>query len=158
MKRLCVVFCALVLLLTACGAVPSFETISAEEAKSLMDTETGYLILDVRTQEEFDTGHIPGAVLLPHMEAEAKASSLLPNKKQLLLIYCRSGRRSAEAAETLARLGYTNVKNFGGIIDWPYEIEETEKLLSCADGRHTWLEDCTSRTCAVCGISERITP
>lgn len=97
--------------------------ITAEEAKQIMDTEEGYIILDVRTQEEYDQGHIPGASLIPNTEITAQAEKVLTDKDQLILVYCRSGRRSKLAAATLAQLGYTNVKEFGGIIDWPYETE-----------------------------------
>jgi len=89
-----------------------------------MDTEDGYIILDVREQDEFDEMHIPGAILLPYTKAEELAPELLPNKTQLILIYCRSGRLSKIAAEALANMGYTNIKEFGGIIDWPYETEK----------------------------------
>ena len=98
--------------------------ITAEEAKEIMDTEEGYIILDVRTQEEYDEGHIPGAIVISHEEIEEKAEGMLPDKNQLLLVYCRSGRRSKIAAEALVELGYTNIKEFGGIIDWPYEVEK----------------------------------
>lgn len=97
--------------------------ISAEEAKQIMDTEEGYIILDVRTQEEYDEGHIPGAILIPNTEIEARAEEVLTDKDQLILVYCRSGRRSKLAAEILVELGYTNIREFGGIIDWPYEVE-----------------------------------
>ncbi len=98
--------------------------ITAKEAKEIMDSETGYIILDVRTQEEFDEGHIPGAVLIPDYEIEEKAQDVIPDKDALILVYCRSGRRSKLAAEKLVALGYTNIKEFGGIIDWEYEIEK----------------------------------
>lgn len=97
--------------------------ITEKEAKELMDTETGYVILDVRTQEEYDESHIPGAVLLPNTQIEEKAEEVLQDKNQMVLVYCRSGRRSKAAAAALAELGYTNMKEFGGIIDWPYEVE-----------------------------------
>ena len=87
-----------------------------------MDSEEGCIILDVRTREEYDQGHIPGAVLIPDTEIEAKAADLLPDKDQLILVYCRSGRRSKLAAQSLADLGYTNIREFGGILDWPYEV------------------------------------
>ena len=96
--------------------------ITAQEAKQIMDSQEGYIILDVRTQEEYAQGHIPGALLLPLDEVEQKAQEVLPHKDQLLLVYCRSGRRSKIAAEALVELGYTNIKEFGGIIDWPYEV------------------------------------
>ncbi|MDO5152971.1 MAG: rhodanese-like domain-containing protein [Eubacteriales bacterium] len=97
--------------------------ISAEEAKQIMDSEEGYVIVDVRTQEEYDESHIPGAILIPNTEIEAQAEEELTDKDQLILVYCRSGRRSKMAAEILVQLGYTNIKEFGGIIDWPYEVE-----------------------------------
>lgn len=97
--------------------------ITAAEARQIMDTEEDYIILDVRTQEEYDEGHIPGAVLIPDTEIKARAEGVLTDKNQLILIYCRSGRRSKLAAEILVELGYTNIKEFGGILDWPYEVE-----------------------------------
>ena len=97
--------------------------ITAEQAKEIMDQETGYIILDVRRQDEFAQGHIPGAVLLPLDDVKDKAYEMLPDKDQLILVYCRSGRRSKEASEILVELGYTNIKEFGGILDWPYEVE-----------------------------------
>ena len=87
-----------------------------------MDTHSDLVILDTRTQEEFSEGHIPGAMLIPYDEIDARAEKELPDKDKLILVYCRSGRRSKIAAEALAHLGYTNVKEFGGIIDWDYEI------------------------------------
>ena len=100
----------------------TYEQISGSEAKALMDSESGYIIIDARTQEEYDQGHIPGAILIPEYEIADRAEKELPDKDQLILVYCRSGRRSKIAAEELVKLGYTNVKEFGGIIDWEYEI------------------------------------
>ena len=97
--------------------------ITAEEAKQIMDSEEGYIILDVRTQEEYDEGHISGAIVISHEEITEKAEEVLTDKDQLILVYCRSGRRSKIAAEALMELGYTNIKEFGGIINWPYEVE-----------------------------------
>ena len=137
MKKLFWIVLAAVLL-TACGqnreeTKPTEETpntqeavymnITAQEAKEIMDREEGYVILDTRAQEEYDEGHIPGAILIPHDEILQKAESLLTDKDQLILVYCRSGRRSKLAAKDLVKLGYTNIKEFGGIIDWPYEVE-----------------------------------
>ena len=96
--------------------------ITAKEAKNIMNNETDYLILDVRTEEEFAEAHIEGAILIPDYEIAQKAESILTNKDQLILVYCRSGRRSKIAASELAAMGYTNIKDFGGIIDWPYDI------------------------------------
>ena len=128
MKKLVFLLLA-VMLLTVCGQAKENEqeavyvNITAEEAKQIMDSEEGYIILDVRTQEEYDQGHIPGAILIPDTEIKIKAEGILTDKDQLILAYCRSGRRSKIAAEALLELGYTNIKEFGGIIDWPYEIE-----------------------------------
>ena len=113
--------------LCTCGGesknpTPQYTQISAEKAKELMETEKDYIILDARTQEEFDEGHIDGAIMIPEYEVSARAEKELTDKDQLILVYCRSGRRSKIAAQALADLGYTNVKEFGGIIDWPYEI------------------------------------
>ena len=100
-----------------------YENITAEEAKRIMDTQTGYVILDVRTPKEYDEKHIPEAILIPDYEIHEKAEGILTDKNQLILVYCRSGRRSKLASEELLELGYTNIKEFGGIIDWPYETE-----------------------------------
>ena len=128
MRKLILILLA-VMLLTACGNVKEndpevvYMNITAEEAKQLMDTETGYIILDVRTQEEYDESHIPGAIVIPNTEIEARAEQELTDKDQMILVYCRSGRRSKLAAEILVALGYTNIREFGGIIDWPFEVE-----------------------------------
>ena len=100
--------------------VYTYEQISQKEAKALMDSEKDYVILDVRTTEEFAESHIKGAVLIPDYDIKSKAETVLTDKDQLILVYCRSGRRSKNASKELAELGYTNVKEFGGIIDWPY--------------------------------------
>ena len=104
------------------GGSATYEQISGAEAKALMDSESGYIIIDARTQEEYDEGHIPRAILIPEYEIADRAETELPDKDQLILVYCRSGRRSKIAAEELVKLGYANVKEFGGIIDWEYEI------------------------------------
>ena len=146
-KVLCIISILLCILLTACGNDSSigiiggadgptsiivsekgekamYEQITAEEAKKIMDSGEEHIILDTREQDEFDEGHIPGAILIPYTEIENKAEATLPDKDKLILVYCRSGRRSKIAAESLSKLGYTNVKEFGGIIDWTYEIEK----------------------------------
>lgn len=111
--------------LASCAPSPEsalgYEQINGAEAKRLMDSERSYVIVDARTQEEYDAGHIEGAILIPEYEIAARAESELHDKDQLILVYCRSGRRSKIAAAELVRLGYTNVKEFGGIIDWEYE-------------------------------------
>ena len=99
-----------------------YEPITAEDAKKLMDTESDYIIVDARTAEEFAEGHIPGAILIPEYEIADRARAELQDKDQLILVYCRSGRRSKIASQALTDLGYTNVKEFGGIIDWPYDV------------------------------------
>ncbi len=146
-KVLCSISLLFCMLLTACGDTESigiiggadgptsiiiakkgekamYEQITAEEAKKIMDADEEYIILDTREKDEFDAGHIPGAILIPYTEIENKAEELLPDKGKLILVYCRSGRRSKIASESLAKLGYTNVKEFGGIIGWPYEVEK----------------------------------
>ena len=112
--------------MTACdgenGKASTYEQITAEQAKTIMDTEKDYVIIDARTEEEFVEGHIENAILIPEYEIANRAEKELPDKEQLILVYCRSGRRSKIASEELVKLGYTNVKEFGGIIDWPYEV------------------------------------
>ena len=128
MKKL-ILFLLTAMLLVGCGQANQnnreavYMNITAEEAKKIMDSEEGYIILDTRTQAEYDEGHIPGAIVIPHDKITDRAEEKLPHKDQLLLVYCRSGRRSKIAAEALVELGYTNIKEFGGIIDWPYEVE-----------------------------------
>ena len=104
------------------NVVNTYQQITAQDAKKLMDTESDYVIIDARTEEEFATGHIENAILIPEYEIAERAENELPDKDVLILVYCRSGRRSKIASEELVKLGYTNVKEFGGIIDWPYEI------------------------------------
>ena len=106
------------------GEKAMYEQITAEDAKKIMDSGEEHIILDTREQDEFDEGHIPNAILIPYTEIENKAIELIPDKDKLILVYCRSGRRSKIAAESLVKVGYTNVKEFGGIIDWPYEVEK----------------------------------
>ena len=100
----------------------TYEQITAKEAKTIMETQQDYIIIDARTDEEFAEGHIENAILIPEYEIANRAEKELPQKDALILVYCRSGRRSKIASEELVKLGYTNVKEFGGIIDWPYEI------------------------------------
>ena len=98
-----------------------YKCILQDEAKALMDAADNCVVLDVRTIEEFRSAHIAGAILIPDYEIFDRAEAELTDKSQLILVYCRSGRRSKIAAEELVKLGYTNVKEFGGIIDWEYE-------------------------------------
>ena len=106
------------------GEKKMYEVITPNEAKEIMDSEQVFIILDVRSEEEFNEGHIPGAILIPHEQIKDKAEDILHDKNIQILVYCRSGRRSKIAAEALVQLGYTHVKEFGGIIDWPFEIEQ----------------------------------
>ena len=110
-----------VLALAGCGPKYSYTQISMEEAIAKMEENTDYILLDVRTPEEFAELHIPGAINVPNETISTEEISQLPNKEQLILVYCRSGNRSKEASEKLADLGYSNVYEFGGIIDWPGE-------------------------------------
>ena len=100
----------------------AYKKISASQAKVFMDSGDPYVLLDVRTEEELQERHIRGTILIPYTEVKDRAASELPDKDALILIYCRSGRRSAIAAKELIRKGYTRVYDFGGINDWPYEI------------------------------------
>ena len=130
MKRILPPFLLLLLLLTGCGGTASnassessYQQISQEEAKEMMDTQE-VIILDVREQDEYDSGHIPGAVLLPVGTIEEEtAAEVIPEKDSTVLVYCRSGNRSKTASSALAELGYTNIYEFGGINTWPYETE-----------------------------------
>ena len=104
-----------------------YQQITQEEAVRIMEEETGYIILDVRTEEEYDEGHIPGAINIANEDIGTDELPELPDKDQVLLVYCRSGRRSKEASEKLAALGYTHVLEFGGIITWTGEVISTEE-------------------------------
>ena len=113
-----------IILLTGCGQNnEGYVSISAEEAKELMDKSENYIILDVRTKEEYDEVHIPDAILIPDTEIADRAEDELTDKEQLIFVYCRSGNRSKKASAMLSQMGYTNIKEFGGIKDWPYETE-----------------------------------
>ena len=102
----------------------AYQQISQEEARNMMD-ERDVLILDVREQDEYDSGHIPGAALLPAGTInEDTAAAAIPEKDSMVLVYCRSGNRSKKAAAALAELGYTGIYEFGGISTWPYEVEQ----------------------------------
>ena len=126
MKCIFPLLISLLLLLTGCGgnaADGSYQQITQEEAKEMMDTQE-VIILDVREQDEYDSGHIPGAMLLPAGTIdEATAADAIPEKDSTVLVYCRSGNRSKTASSTLADLGYTNIYEFGGINTWPYETK-----------------------------------
>lgn len=126
MKRVISLLFALTMLFAGCSTGSNggfYQQISQEEAKKMMDTQE-VIVLDVREQDEYDSGHIPGAVLLPVGTInEETASAVIPEKDNTVLVYCRSGNRSKTASAALADLGYTNIYEFGGINTWPYEIE-----------------------------------
>lgn len=107
---------------TAQPSAGGYQKITAEEAKQVMEDQPDAIIIDVREQSEYDAGHIPNAKLLPLGQLETLAAEALPDRNATLLVYCRSGRRSKTGAETLVALGYTDVRDFGGIIDWPYDV------------------------------------
>lgn len=107
----------------------SYKKITAEEAKTMIDQDNDITILDVRTEEEYNTGHIENAILIPDTSIIDTAESILTDKSATILVYCRSGRRSALAAANLVELGYTNIYDFGGIVDWEYDIVVDETTL-----------------------------
>ncbi len=118
--------------LAACGATQSsssssteestggYQSISPETAQAMLE-EGGVTLVDVRTQSEYESAHIPGAILIPNETIADTQPEALPDKNAAIVVYCRSGRRSAEAASKLAALGYTDIYDLGGIIDWPYD-------------------------------------
>ena len=114
-----------VLFLAGCalpaGQEVSYRQINMDEAIAMMEEESSYIILDVRTRSEFADKHIPGAINIPNETISTEEIPELPDKDQLILVYCRSGNRSKQASEKLAALGYTNIVEFGGINDWPGE-------------------------------------
>ena len=139
------VFVVLCMLLTACGngasssesaqsevrtttasAAATYQQITQEKAKEMMQADDGHIIVDVRRQEEYDSGHIPGAILIPNESIGTEQPKELPDLDQVILIYCRSGRRSKEASQKLADMGYTHIYEFGGIIDWTGEVVTSE--------------------------------
>lgn len=120
-------FLLLIMLLSGCSSASSkdYRQITMDEAVSMMETEKDYLIVDVRTQKEYDQAHIPGAICIPNESIGSDELSQLPKKDQLIFVYCRSGNRSKLASAKLADLGYTNIIEMGGIIHWPKDTEKT---------------------------------
>lgn len=128
-RRIVSIVAALVFLLAFSGCSirekgSVYMNINAEKAKEMMENLEEFVLLDARSEEEFSEGHIPGAIVIPHDEISERAEEEIPNKDIPVFVYCRSGRRSKIAAEALVSLGYSEVYEFGGIIDWPYEIEQ----------------------------------
>ena len=107
---------------TSNNQTTTYRQISMDEAVTMMAEETGYIILDVRRADEYAAGHIPGAINVANESIGTDEIPELPDKNQLIMVYCRSGRRSKEAAEKLVKLGYTKIVEFGGILDWKGEI------------------------------------
>ena len=128
MKRMILILLMMTLLLTGCTApkttaeANTYRRITMQEAVEMMEKEENYIILDVRTHEEFAAGHIPGAIVVPNETIGTEEIAQLPDKDQLIMVYCRSGNRSKQASDKLVKLGYTNIVEFGGIIDWPGEV------------------------------------
>ena len=133
-KRLSAFLLVFILCLTGCKTTNNSESdkvsptkingytqISQDEAKEMMARDDGHIIVDVRRQDEYDAGHIPGAIIIPNEDIDTARPKELPDLDQIILIYCRSGRRSKEASEKLAKMGYTNIYEFGGIITWTGE-------------------------------------
>lgn len=130
MKLKVVPLLLVILLLAGCADTTggendaTYRQITMSEAVEMMASESDYIILDVRRPDEFSAGHIPNAVNIPNESIGADEIDELPDKDRLILVYCRSGNRSKQASEKLARLGYTNIVEFGGILDWKGEIEK----------------------------------
>ena len=129
MKRILPILLMMTLLLTGCttpapkpvSEANTYRQITMQEAVEMMEKEENYIILDVRTHEEFAAGHIPGAIVVPNETIGTEEIAQLPDKDQLIMVYCRSGNRSKQASDKLVKLGYTNIVEFGGINSWPGE-------------------------------------
>ena len=147
MKRIGMLALVCVLLLVCCvlfkrftdgpGAVNSYRQIDQETAKQMMAQDDGHIVVDVRRLDEFESGHIPGAICIPNEDIESTPPEELTNPDQIILIYCRSGNRSKQASEKLARMGYSNVYEFGGIIDWTGEVAAGQALLLSVESNPT---------------------
>lgn len=131
-KNIILFFAAILFLLTGCasrgqvmdgdGMLNSYKQISQEQAKEMMEKDDGHVVVDVRRQDEYDAGHIPGAILIPNESINKDQPEELPDLDQIILVYCRSGNRSKQAAQKLFDMGYRNIYEFGGITDWTGEI------------------------------------
>ena len=158
-KRIVAFLLILTLIMTGCGQGSSEESfkepqqelaawqqISQQEAQRIMDEEEGFVILDVRTQEEYDEGHIPGAICVPNEAIIDTPPEELPDKDQLILVYCRSGRRSKEASQKLADMGYRDIREFGGINTWPGEIVTGETASNESQGTEDMQENSSEQS------------
>ena len=138
-QRLSALLLVFILCITGCKAnstavsdkvsptkVNGYTQISQDEAKDMMARDDGHIIVDVRRQDEYDAGHIPGAIIIPNEDINTERPKELPDLDQIILVYCRSGRRSKEASEKLAKMGYTNIYEFGGIITWTGETTKED--------------------------------
>ena len=138
-QRLSALLLVFILCITGCKAnstavsdkisptkVNGYTQISQDEAKDMMARDDGHIIVDVRRQDEYDAGHIPGAIIIPNEDINTEQPKELPDLDQIILVYCRSGRRSKEASEKLAKMGYTNIYEFGGIITWTGETTKED--------------------------------
>ena len=123
-------FTFLLLCLSGCTAAAEagYTQIDQETAKEMMSVDGTQIIVDVRTREEYDSGHIPGAICIPNESIGSDSPEALPDYDQIILVYCRSGNRSKKASQKLANMGYTNVYEFGGINTWTGEIEKEEGM------------------------------
>lgn len=127
-KQILAVLLCVLMLCTGCaengGQIeePLYSSITMEDAAVLLESENDYLILDVRTEQEYFSGHIPGAMCIPNEDIDETVVEILTDKEQVIFVYCRSGNRSKQAAEKLANLGYTNIVEIGGVKDWPGDL------------------------------------
>lgn len=146
-RTVCMLITALSILLCGCsdkgqvmdgdGMLNSYRQISQEEAARMMEKDDGHVIVDVRRQDEYDAGHIPGAILIPNESIGDTQPEALPDLNQIIMIYCRSGNRSKQAAQKLFDMGYTNIYEFGGIIDWTGEVVADDSITGSADPEDT---------------------
>jgi len=148
MKRFIVFFMTTLLILTggamSKGEERSYTQIDQETAKEMMAQDDGHVVVDVRRQDEYDEGHIPGAILIPNESIGCDSPEALPDYDQIILVYCRSGNRSKQAAQKLASMGYTNIYEFGGIIDWKGEIVTSEEIGSLSQLGNTQSPPCST--------------
>lgn len=137
MKRIVPILLSLFICLPGCvfyAGASGYRQIDQETAAEMMQQDDSHIIVDVRTQDEYDEGHIPGAICIPNETISSEMPEALPDHDQIILVYCRSGRRSKEASQKLADLGYTNIYEFGGIIDWKGEVVKEEKNMTLMIG------------------------
>ncbi len=147
MKRIALFMLAGLVFLSGCsaagqvvdgpGMVNSYRQIDQETAKKMMEQDDGHVVVDVRRLDEYESGHIPGAICIPNEDIESEPPEELPNRSQIILIYCRSGNRSKQAAEKLFDMGYLKLYEFGGIIDWTGEVAVGQSLFLSVESNPT---------------------